>query len=270
MLERLRARLLVVARILRTTAGPRAAWGAMRVAAQGRGADSSPEQAVAIPMRALGGEPIWVRPRSSDLANAIAYYVESEHRPPPGVENPSTIVELGSNCGVALTALAHEYPNARLLGAEPDPGNVEMAQRNVARFGGRAEVVQAAIWDETTELTVDRSSPFGEHGFSVRPSAPDDPPEWPRLNGTTVDDLFAAHLDPDQVVDYMHMTIEGTEPRVLAAGGAWPERVRAIKVELHIESGFGADECVAALEALGYRAWILDYPPLTFGVGVRE
>jgi len=27
---------------------------------------------------------------------------------------------------------------------------------------------------------------------------------------------------------------------------------------------------VAALEALGYRAWILDYPPLTFGVGVRE
>ena len=57
---------------------------------------------------------------------------------------------------------------------------------------------------------------------------------------------------------------------MLAAGGAWPERVRSIKIELQIELGFGPDECVAALEALGYRAWILDYPPLTFGVGVRD
>ena len=164
MLARIRQRLLVVARIIRTTTGPAAAWRAIRVAAQGRGTDSDPADAVAIPMRALGGEPIWVRPRSSDLPNAVAYYVEAEHRPPPGVENPSVIVELGSTCGVALTALAHDYPRARLLGVEPDPGNVEAARRNVARYGDRCEVVQAAIWDETIELTVDRSSPFGEHG----------------------------------------------------------------------------------------------------------
>ena len=34
---------------------------------------------------------------------------------------------------------------------------------------------------------------------------------------------------PDGPIDYVHMTIEGTEPRVLAAGGAWTARIRSLR-----------------------------------------
>ena len=61
-------------------------------------------------------------------------------------------------------------------------------------------------------------------------------------------------------IDYLHVTIEGTEPRVFAAGGDWRSRVRSLRVELHPYFGYGAAECIAQLEALGYRAWLAPAP----------
>ena len=53
----------------------------------------------------------------------------------------------------------------------------------------------------------------------------------------------------------MHMSIEGTEPRVLSAGGEWPARVRSLRLEAHPELDYPTASCIGDLEALGYRAW---------------
>lgn len=215
-----------------------------------------PLEPIGVPMKALGGAELYVRPGASDLRNASYYYGDRLYLPPAAIaEEPlRQICELGSNMGAALTALAVHYPQARLLGAEPDPGNAALAARNVSRFGDRCRVEQAGIWDDDVELVVDRDSSYGEHGFKVRPRAASDPTTTAGIRALKIDSLLALHL-PAGEIDYMHITIEGTEPRVFAAGGDWVARVRSLRVEAHPELGYPAAACIADLEALGYRAW---------------
>lgn len=270
-LRRIAARIRLAIRTLSCVSGPRAAASALRVLAQGRQRQAAlPSQAVPIAMKACGGGELYVRPGSSDLMNAVAYYSVGSEAPPPGVESPRTIVELGTNCGVALTALGHLYPEARLLGVEADAGNAAMAARNLERFGERAEVVQGAIWDSSVELVVDTSATSGEHGFLVRPSEPGDPADAERLEGMTIDDVLERHLPGAEPIDYLHISIEGSEPRALAAGGRWVERTRSLRIELHPYFGYGSKECIAQLEALGFRAVEADRPPETWVFGYER
>jgi len=211
--------------------------------------------ALAIPMRELGGEDLWVRPGTSDLRNACYYYRDSLHLPPPEVAGSElrAILELGTNMGAALTALAIRYPGATVVGVEPDPGNATVARRNLERFGGRARLVEAGVWDVDADLVVDTSSPHGAHGFSVRVRSPSDPAEMAGVAALSIDSLLEESFP--QGVDYAHISIEGTEPRVLAAGAGWAPRVRSLRIEAHPAFSYPASECVSQLEALGYRAW---------------
>ena len=111
-------------------------------------------------MKALDGEPVFVRPGTSDLTNAADYMI---HRPPlPGARDRRAesrrIAEIGSNIGAALTGLAFAYPESELLGVEPDPGNLGVAEMNVARFGDRVKLIRAGIWDENCMLVIDEGS----------------------------------------------------------------------------------------------------------------
>ncbi len=217
----------------------------------------SPADPVLVPMGALRGEALLIRPGTSDLLNAASYYRAGVHRPPPQLrsEHLDLICELGTNIGAALAVLGFEFPGARLLGVEADEGNMQIAKRNLARFGDRATAVHGAIWDEQGELVVERDVAAGEHGFKVRARRPTDPASMHGMPALTVDALLAEHA-PDQEVDYMHVTIEGSEPRVFEAGGEWPERVRSLRVELHPYFDYTAPECIAQMEKLGYRAWV--------------
>lgn len=268
LLRRIGSRVRLVSRTLSCVAGPRAALRALGVLAQRRQRQAAAvDRAVPIAMRACGGGELLVRPGSSDLLNAVAYYGEGSEAPPPGVDEPATIVELGTNCGVVLTALAYRYERARLIGVEADAGNVAMARRNLERFGTRATVVHGAVWDESVELVVDTSASAGEHGFLVRPGAPGDPPGLQRLRGVTVDEVLDRELPGEDPIEYMHISIEGSEPRVLAAGGRWVARVRSLRVEVHPYFGYGPQQCIAQLEGLGFRAHAAEHPPETWVFG---
>ncbi len=228
----------------------------LRVIAAGRRSGSAAAP-VGVAMKALGSQPLFVRPGASDLRNAGYYYRGDLFLPPPEVADGELrrIVELGSNMGACLTALAVRYPGASLLGVEPDPGNAALAARNVAAFGERATVIEAGIWDTDADLVVDRDTRYGEHGFAVRPRTPEDSAGMPGITALSIDSVLAENIPGDEPIDYVHMTIEGTEPRVLKAGGQWPARVRSLRVEAHPELDYPSAACIADLEALGYRAW---------------
>ncbi|HYH61620.1 MAG TPA: hypothetical protein VD766_07105 [Solirubrobacterales bacterium] len=208
-------------------------------------------ETIAVPMKALGGEKLYVRPGTSDMYNATWYYLDSLYRPPPGLDGPlDTICEIGSNMGAALTALGVEHPGARLLGVEPDPGNHAVLRRNTARFGERCTVVQCGVWDEEDTLVIDDSSDYGEHGLTtVAPEEGERGQE--RIRVTTLTEILDEHL-PGLEVDYMHFTAEGAEPRAFSVDG-WPERVRSLRVELHPYAGYGYRECSEQLSAKGYE-----------------
>jgi FkbM family methyltransferase len=251
----LSARANNLVRLLQASAGPAGALAVTRCLLAGRLRPEASPARVSVPMKRLGGEPIIVRPRTSDLYNASWYYLDAIHRPPPEVrgEDLQTICELGSNIGAALTALAFEYPNARILGVEPDPGNAAVARENLARFGDRCEVAQVGVWDRDAELVVDQGSEHGAHGFTVRERTDADPAGVPVVSAQSIDSIFAAHL-PDREIDYLHVSIEGTEPRVLEAGGDWARRTRSLRMELHPYSDFTAEQAIGQLDRLGFDA----------------
>ena len=81
-------RLRMAVRIRAVASGPGEALRAIRAAASGRG-DSDPGEPVGIGMKALHGEQIFIRPGTSDLSNAVAYYERSIFMPPAGIPTPS-------------------------------------------------------------------------------------------------------------------------------------------------------------------------------------
>ena len=230
------------------------------------GREPNPEP-LRLELRALDGGSLWVRPGTSDLDMAFFNFHGRIVFPPPQVaDRPmKQIVELGSNGGSGLAGLAVAYPGARLLGVEPDPETAAIAKRNADQFGGRCTMVQAAIWDETAELVIEGDEALG---YTVRPLGPEDPADTTSIPGLSVDDLLAQHM-PEGVIDYMAVTIEGTEPRMLARAASWIDRVACIKVEFHPYYGFTERDCIEALRGFGFRTWV-EPAYGGWGVGVRD
>jgi FkbM family methyltransferase len=239
------------------------------VLARGRLGDENAEP-VGVSMAALDGGELFVRPGTSDLRNAADHYRLGLYLPPPELDRePRQIVEIGSNMGASLTALAHRFPAARLIGVEPDPGNAAIARRNTARFGPRCTVVEVGIWDSDAELVVERGSEHGEHGFTLRPLSPADPPGTPATTALSLDSLLARHL-PEGQIDYLQLSIEANEARIFAAGGEWADRTASLRTEAHPDLGYPAARVRADLEALGFRAWTAAHPPEKWVFAVRD
>ena len=80
---------------------------AVALAARGDRDAPSAQDAVALHVKALGGRPLHVRPRSSDVDMIWCTYAADWYLPPAPIENPEPlIVELGTNIGAALAGLA--------------------------------------------------------------------------------------------------------------------------------------------------------------------
>ncbi len=252
-------RLRRIGEMLRAGHGLRGKSGVLRALTKERWGNASERDVIAVPMAHLGGERIYVRPHTTDLANAASYFARGIHHPPAAAPQPRRIVELGTNMGAGLTALALEHREAQLVGVEPDGGNFAIAALNTARFGDRVRLIRSAIWDEDAELVVDSARAAGEHGLTIRSAGPGDQ-EDRRVSAITIDQLLE-RVFPGEQIDYMHVTIEGTEPRVFAAGGRWTERVRSLCVEAHPYLGYPIDACIAQLAELGYRTEAVPSPP---------
>ena len=223
--------------------------------------------AVGLRLKELDGRRLYVRPGTPDMNTIVLNYVQGAHLPPPEFIDRDLlqICELGSQIGTGLAGLAARYPRARVLGVEPDPANAALARRNVAAFGPRCQVIEAAIWDRETELTIEGD---WASGYTARESRPDDPPDR-RVHGIGVDRLLSEHM-PEGSIDYVVMNLERTEPRVLAAAASWAPRVASIRCEIYPGRGFEGEEAVALLEDLGFEAWWEPSPSLGWAFGVRR
>jgi FkbM family methyltransferase len=225
------------------------------------------QEPVELRMGELDGGRLVVRPGTADMNTIILNYVQGTHLPPRRFVNRDLrqICELGTQIGTGLAGLAARYPQARALGVEPDPENAALARRNIQAFGTRCQVIEAAIWDSETELTIEGS---WVSGYTVRPSRPEDPPGR-RVQGTTVDRVLEKHM-PEGEIDYMVMSLEGTEPRVLAAASDWAPRVASIRCATLPAKGFRGEDAVRLLTDLGFDAWWEPNPGVGWTFGVRR
>jgi len=225
---------------------------------------SAGEALVPLRLRPLGGKVLHVRPGTSDTA-VIGHNYLKDHAPFSG-RDLRQICELGANIGAALAGYAVRHPKARLLGVEADPGNAALARRNLSQFGDRCRLVNAAVWDHETELVIGGEREdlrfVREPGESLSGGAA-------RVPARTIDSLLDEQM-PEGPIDFMQMSIEGSEERVLAGESGGLERVRSIRVETHPDVGFTSAACLRALDRLGFDAWIVAERGGDHCLGVRR
>lgn len=197
-----------------------------------------------VALRALGGGEILIRPGSADSDVALGAFYGRYHLPrslPP----PALIWDLGCNIGLTMRQMAEAYPDARLIGVELDPENLELAERNLAAVRDRCELIEGAVWPDPG--TVAYGTPSGEDAYRVESSG--EAGAAGSAAAVPLNDLIARFGSPD----YVKMDIEGAESEVLKRNTEWSGRVALIGVEYH--SPYALEDCEGDLQALGFGAF---------------
>jgi len=254
-------------RCIGRVSGPRSKITMARLLAEETLLGSLPEPAAdaALPVRAegLGGHVVWLRPRSTDCL-ALEFLDFGYHLPPAGQVGPIRHVAVfGANIGLLLADLADRHPQARLLGVEPDPDNAALARRNLARYGGRCSLEEAAVWHRAETLTLGwESDAWGQ--ILISPPAGNGLAARARhYNAVDAGDLLAAFTG-SAPVDYLLVNIESAWHEMLQ-NGHWTKTVRCIKIEIQDHY----DDAVPLLQALGYQASLQRLSWGAFATGIR-
>lgn len=189
-----------------------------------------------------------------------------QHLLAPGL----TFLDVGANWGYFTLLAAHLVGSAgRVVSVEADPRACTALRGNLTKNGlGHTTVVQGAASDQEGTLTLqaygsddDEDSNFGVLTASPAVSSA----RRFHVEAVLLDRLLdAAGVDR---VHVMKMDIEGAEARAMYGLRRRLERhlVDRIILELHPllleREGSSAHSVIAAVSALGYRAWQIDHSP---------
>jgi FkbM family methyltransferase len=157
-------------------------------------------------------------------------------------QNISTIIDLGSNAGIAAAFFYSCFPRARLICVEPIEENVKMIWKNMEMQNARWEIEHAAIsnkneeveffasewWSSGTAIQeIDKQRKSMKNRLEQKLSLPSF-----KIPGITVQKLIDKyHLTS---IDILKIDIEGMEEKlILSADCQWLDKVRLIIIEIH-------------------------------------
>jgi len=171
--------------------------------------------------------PVQLRRAGTDVKVFSQMLVRREYEPVSKLRNVGLIVDCGANIGLSAYYLLHCYPSARLIAIEPDPDNCALCRQNLAPFGSRAVVMQAAVWPENRQLRIAPGSrKAGSWALEVEPS------ETGEVEGLTIPEILR-RANAAGPIDLLKVDIEGAETRVFASSPSWLDWTRNIAIELH-------------------------------------
>jgi hypothetical protein len=98
--------------------------------------------------------PVELRLDSTD-AEVYGQVITAEEYAPVIDPGARTIVDCGANIGLTSAWFLSRLPEATVIAIEPFAANAEMCRRNLAPYGARARVIEAAIWNRCTRLVLD-------------------------------------------------------------------------------------------------------------------
>jgi FkbM family methyltransferase len=127
-----------------------------------------------------------------------------------------------------------EYPKAKIIAIEPDPGNLAQLAKNCA--GYRNLIVEPhALWTHRTRLSITNPEE-GSNAFQVA----EDPDGT--ITSVSIPDILERHSI--EAIDLLKVDIEGSEIEVFSDCEAWLPKVRALLVETHDNLRPGTKEAV--------------------------
>jgi FkbM family methyltransferase len=174
--------------------------------------------------------PVAARRRSSDLDVFHQIFVEREYQCLDHVEEPTLIIDLGANVGYSAAYFLSRHQKCIVLAVEPDPANFALLQRNVAPYGNRCYVFQAAVWWRKEALHLCSVQQGDEWAHSVQPGA---------FGGQLVQSVTIPELlevVPNARVSILKVDIEGSELALFSHNPSWLDFVDNMVIELHGEA----------------------------------
>jgi len=129
--------------------------------------------------------------------------------------SPAYIVDAGANVGLASLYFLRRFPQARVISIEPDPENFAIAQKNLAPFGDRCHLVNAALWSTAGTLFISRGT-FRDGRHWATQTLPLQAAGEETVQARTIKSLTNEFRFPR--VDLLKMDIEGAEVSVFGLG----------------------------------------------------
>jgi FkbM family methyltransferase len=163
---------------------------------------------------------------SSDYDVAEQIFGHHQYAPLKRCQSVNTIVDCGSNVGYASAYFLTHFRAARLIAVEPEPSNYEICCRNLAAYGTRAKVINAAVWNCHTKLSIAHDFRDGRE-WAARTI---ESGENRNVNALTMEDLIGM---AGGTLDLLKVDIEGAEIELFKYGAPWLTKVRHIAIELH-------------------------------------
>jgi len=147
----------------------------------------------------------------------------------PLIHRCRTILDVGTNIGLAAVWFKALVPEAELACIEPDPRNLPLASLNLAENGITAKIFPCAVAAQTGRARLGVGDFYGKS--SLEDARLHQHQEFVEVETRRIpeilDELGWHH------VDLLKMDIEGMERDILADGGDWLHRVGAMLLEVH-------------------------------------
>lgn len=159
------------------------------------------------------------------------------------------ILDCGSNYGTSIVYFKHLYPNAKIIGFEPDPQIHRILSTNIANRGlTEVEVLNYGLWKEETTLTF---ASEGADGGRISSQEGDSDSIHIKTK------VLSAFLKNEKV-DLLKIDIEGAEVDVLIEAKPYLQNVDHIFIEFHSFEGQPQrlNELLDVLETSGFRYYM--------------
>ena len=157
------------------------------------------------------------------------------------------IIDCGVNIGLSIISLKRMYPNAKIIGFEPDPNIFSIAQKNINNAGYTdVELIKKAVWtEETTMIFYQEGSAGGR-----------------LINEENDKTLSVPTFDLKKLIicdiDFLKIDIEGAEYEIIRDIDDSLHFVQNIFIEYHskINQEQNLDEILSILKKNGFRYFL--------------
>ena len=137
--------------------------------------------------------------------------------------NIETILDLGANIGMSSLYFANRFPDAQIIGVEPDQGNGHMFKKNLAHYPN-VHFLQKAVRGKQENIEI-LDNGRGESGYEVAASKNG-------LPAVTISNIMKKYNW--ESIDILKMDIEGSEHSVLESNfEEWLPKTKVLFIELH-------------------------------------
>lgn len=198
-------------------------------------------------------EPVHVRMGSPDLwvLEEIFYGGEYKAVTDADLGDVRQIVDLGANAGMTIRFWLNRWPDAHVIGVEPDEFNFEVASMNARQHRGGANVrmVQLCVAGSERVVTLDRGNNETKYMMT------DAQPSAGGIKAIPLARLLAEN-GARQTIDLLKVDIEGAEREVFEHCAEWIGRIRHIVIEVH--PPYTTEDLLAACQRNGQRFEILE------------